>query len=150
MKIRLCNRCNKKLSNNPASEPRCKRCGCVEFRLGTEQDLLVNDLWSYFAAEDFEVEYCFHRRRKWRLDVAFPAPHVMVAVEIDGRGRHNRAKGQREDMEKRNCAVAMSWRVLTYPAASVRTDKRRALIVDQIRSVVHSSPDDFDEVLTTV
>lgn len=69
---------------------------------------------------DLTREFVFHEERKWRFDFAFPS--VKLAVEVDGRGRHQRVDGVRRDCEKGNEAVLLGWRVLRFPA----TDKRKA------------------------
>lgn len=78
--------------------------------------------------------YQFHPERKWAFDLSWPP--VKLAVEIDGRGRHQRAQGERRDMQKQNAAVEMGWTVLRYGAASVKTAKRRARIVEQVKRVL--------------
>ena len=65
-------------------------------------------------------EHRFHPVRRWRWDFALPA--IKLAVEIDGRGRHQTVQGVRNDCAKANAAVALGWRVLRFPA----TDKARA------------------------
>jgi very-short-patch-repair endonuclease len=69
---------------------------------------------------DTEREYHFHPTRKWRFDFAWPSQ--LVAVEIDGRGRHQTVAGVRADCEKHNEAARLGWRVLRFPA----TDKSHA------------------------
>ena len=69
---------------------------------------------------DLVREHRFHPTRKWRWDFAFPSQKL--AIEIDGRGRHQTITGARSDCEKQNEAVRMGWRVLRFPA----TDKARA------------------------
>lgn len=69
---------------------------------------------------DLTPQYKFHPERRWTFDFAFPS--VKLAVEVDGRGRHQRVAGARNDAEKRNTAVLMGWRVLVFPA----TDKNKA------------------------
>jgi very-short-patch-repair endonuclease len=69
---------------------------------------------------DLVREYRFHPLRRWRFDVAFP--RAKLAVEIDGRGRHQTVTGVRSDCEKANTATLMGWRVLRFPA----TDKAKA------------------------
>jgi very-short-patch-repair endonuclease len=69
------------------------------------------------CGEAAEREYRFHPTRKWRFDFAWPA--YKVAVEIDGRGRHQTVDGVRKDCEKHNEAVILGWAVLRFPA----TDK---------------------------
>lgn len=69
---------------------------------------------------DLVGQYKFHPTRKWALDFAFPSQRL--AIEIDGRGRHQTVVGARGDSEKRNTAVCMGWRVLVFQAV----DKARA------------------------
>lgn len=70
----------------------------------------------------------------YRFDFAWPA--IKLAVEVNGRGRHQTEKGEREDNQKINLATELGWRVLIYPARSVTVAKRRARIVDQVRRVI--------------
>ena len=66
-------------------------------------------------------EFKFHPDRKWRFDFAFPAQ--MLAIEIEGRGRHQSFGGFVKDAEKYNTAVKMGWRVLRYtPQMVMRGD----------------------------
>lgn len=69
---------------------------------------------------DMVREYQFHPTRRWRFD--FASPSLMVAVEIEGRGRHQTVAGVRSDCDKYNTAAAMGWRVFRFPA----TDHPRA------------------------
>lgn len=69
---------------------------------------------------DLTREYRFHPERRWRFDVAFPSQRL--AIEFDGRGRHQTVVGARGDSEKRNAAVCMGWRVLVFQAV----DKAKA------------------------
>lgn len=69
---------------------------------------------------DLTREHRFHPERMWRFDFAFPS--VKLAVEIDGRGRHQSIAGVRADCEKGNEAIRLGWRVLHFPA----TDKMKA------------------------
>lgn len=68
-----------------------------------------------------ESEFLFHPSRKWRFDFAI-AP-FKVAVELDGRGRHQTVDGVRRDLEKHRAALLRGWRVLRFPS----TDKAQAL-----------------------
>jgi len=81
-------------------------------------------------------EYRFHPRRRWRFDYAWP--EYMVAIEIEGGawtyGRHNRAKGFINDMEKYNEAVLLGWRVLRYTPKQIREGKW----VDNLEKLVYS------------
>lgn len=69
---------------------------------------------------DLTREYRFHPDRRWRFDFAFPSQRL--AIEVDGRGRHQSVVGVRNDCEKLNEATRMGWRVLRFPAA----DKKKA------------------------
>lgn len=63
-------------------------------------------------------EHRFHDTRRWRFDFAFP--EARVAVEIEGRGRHQTFAGFRADTEKYNTALLLGWRVLRFPASDWR------------------------------
>jgi very-short-patch-repair endonuclease len=63
-------------------------------------------------------EHVFHPTRKWRFDFAFPS--VKLAIEVDGRGRHQTVTGARADHEKQNAAIALGWKVMRFAA----TDKK--------------------------
>jgi very-short-patch-repair endonuclease len=69
-------------------------------------------------AEVMVREHLFHSRRGWRFDFAWPT--IKLAVELDGRGRHQTVKGTRDDCEKHNAAVLLGWRVLRYPATDIK------------------------------
>lgn len=98
----------------------------------TAEDLLFEDLKA--AGFDPEREHFFIDSRDWRLDFAWS--EIKLAIEVQGAGRHNQLAGQRGDMEKINAAIELGWRVLYYPAASVKTLKRRERIVEQIKRVI--------------
>jgi very-short-patch-repair endonuclease len=72
-------------------------------------------------------EYRFHPVRRWRFDFAFPS--VRLAVEVDGRGRHQTAKGVSADCEKMNEALRMGWRVLRFPAGEKRKAAEWAALI---------------------
>lgn len=97
-----------------------------------------------------ETEYSFHPRRRWRFDLCYPDPAILLAIEIEGSGRHGTDKGQRSDCEKYNAALESGWRLLRYPASSISVKMRRERIVEQIGRVLHRvhSPEDSGEVLT--
>jgi very-short-patch-repair endonuclease len=68
-----------------------------------------------------EREYVFHPTRKWRFDFAWP--DIKLAVEIEGRGRHQSFGGFEKDAEKYNAAAKLGWRVMRYtPAMVMRAD----------------------------
>ncbi len=66
------------------------------------------------AGYEFEAEYQFHPKRKWRFDFAFPAE--MVAIEVQGglhtAGRHTRGNALEHEYEKLCEAAILGWRVL--------------------------------------
>lgn len=97
-------------------------------------DLLFADL----CAEQIEPrrEYAFHSEHNWRFDFAYPLDCVRVAVEIEGRGRHQTPAGFAADCQKYNAALASGWRVLRYPYSYVTNHKRRARIVEQVKRVL--------------
>ena len=70
----------------------------------------------------WEREYKFHPRRRWRFDFAWP--EHLVAVEIEGGifnyGRHNRPLGYQNDCEKYNAATVRGWRVLRFTEGMLR------------------------------
>lgn len=69
----------------------------------------------------WESEYRFHPVRRWRFDFAFPPGKL--AIEVDGgiwtAGRHSGGKGQIDDFEKFNNAVAFGWQVLHFTPQQV-------------------------------
>ena len=75
-------------------------------------------------------EHVFHPTRGWRFDFAWP--ELKLAVELDGRGRHQTVKGTRGDCEKLNAAVILGWRVLRYPATDIAN-------VDEWVSEIHAA-----------
>ena len=62
-------------------------------------------------------EFTFHATRKWQFDFAFPDQYI--AVEIEGRGRHQSFGGFDMDCEKYNAATLLGWRVFRYTPAMV-------------------------------
>ena len=59
-------------------------------------------------------EVLFHPSRRWRFDFAWP--EIMLAVEVDGMGRHNTVAGMANDDEKINEAQIRGWMVLRFNA----------------------------------
>ena len=70
-------------------------------------------------------EYRFSSTRKWRFDIAFET--ARVAVEVEGRGRHQTYVGFRNDAEKYNAAALDGWTVLRYPAGDYKPSASRKL-----------------------
>lgn len=84
-------------------------------------------------------EYQFLEDRKWRLDFAFPS--LLIAVEIEGRGRHQTIAGVRADCDKYNRAAELGWRIFRFPATDIKHrnewgESNLDLFVDQVASVV--------------
>ena len=64
---------------------------------------------------EWETEYKFHPKRRWRIDFAWPEQRV--ALEVQGgihmaKSGHNTAAGITRDCEKANEAVVTGWKVL--------------------------------------
>lgn len=70
-----------------------------------------------------EREYVFHEGRKWRFDFAWPT--IRLAVEIEGRGRHQNVVGFRKDAHKYNTAARAGWLVLRFPATDLKPSESR-------------------------
>lgn len=70
-------------------------------------------------------EFEFSTDRLWRFDFAWP--DRKIAIEIEGgisdrrRGRHIRAIGYQEDLDKYNAAAAAGWRVFRFSTRDVQT-----------------------------
>jgi hypothetical protein len=77
-----------------------------------------------------ETEVSFHRKRKWRFDLAYP--DILLAIEVEGGtwsgGRHVRGKGYEEDARKYNEAALAGWTVLRFTTDMVRTGEALTLI----------------------
>lgn len=75
-------------------------------------------------------EFQFHPIRKWRFDYAIPSRKV--ALEVEGGawtgGRHTRAQGFINDMEKYNTAALMGWRVLRVTPEQLLTGSTLSLL----------------------
>ena len=77
------------------------------------------------AGNVVEEEVRFHRKRKWRLDVTLPKADLVwtygtssfgfsspIALEIEGRGRHQSFYGYSKDIEKYNEVTLAGYRLL--------------------------------------
>jgi hypothetical protein len=77
-----------------------------------------------------EREHKFHPRRRWRLDLSYPA--LKVAFEVEGgvwsEGRHTRGSGFIGDCEKYNEATLLGWRVYRIPADWVKDGSALRLV----------------------
>ena len=83
---------------------------------------------------NFEQEYQFHPKRKWRADFHLIGKKILVEVEggIWSGGRHTRGKGYIGDMEKYNAAVMMGYQVIRFSTEQVKS----GLAVQQIEKMV--------------
>ena len=70
-----------------------------------------------FPGSDLTRQYRFHPIRRWAFDFAFPS--ARLAIEIDGRGRHQTVTGVRSDCEKGNTAILFGWAVLHLPTSDL-------------------------------
>lgn len=82
-----------------------------------------------------ERELCFHDKRRWRFDFAWP--QHLLAVEVDGgtmsQGRHTRGRGYEADCIKLNTATLLGWRVLRVTGAMVRDGRALATLEEALR-----------------
>lgn len=83
---------------------------------------------------EFEQEFKFHPKRKWRADFHIVGKKILVEVEggIWSGGRHTRGKGYIGDMEKYNSATIMGFQVLRFSTEQVKS----GLAVQQIEKMV--------------
>jgi hypothetical protein len=83
-------------------------------------------------------EFMFHRKRKWRFDLAWP--ELLIAVEIEGGiwsgGRHVRGEGYEADCEKYNEAQLAGWMVLRFTPRMIKKDKAGGVIETAIRKAI--------------
>lgn len=71
-----------------------------------------------FSGSDLEREFKFHQSRMFRFDFAWPS--LKIAIEVQGRGRHQTVTGVRSDCEKLTLAALGGWAVLYFPATDAR------------------------------
>src|SRR5690606_14166815 len=72
---------------------------------------------------EFEQEFEFHPKRKWRADFHLVGKKILVEVEgaIWSGGRHTRGKGYLGDMEKYNAATMMGFQVIRFSTDQVKS-----------------------------
>lgn len=67
---------------------------------------------------DYEKEFRFSKKRKFRFD--FAVPKFKIAIEYEGlasaKSRHTTISGYSKDCEKYNLATMEGWRILRYTA----------------------------------
>lgn len=88
--------------------------------------------------KNFEGEYRFHPKRKWRFDYADVAHKIAVEIEggIWSGGRHTRGSGYAKDVEKYNEATKLGWRILRYTSK-----KDMATFIDDYTVLINQEKD---------
>ncbi|MFN4366895.1 MAG: hypothetical protein ACK4GA_04670 [Acinetobacter sp.] len=83
---------------------------------------------------EFEQEFEFHPKRKWRADFHLVGKKILVEVEggIWSGGRHTRGKGYIGDIEKYNAATMMGYQVIRFSTDQVKS----GLAIQQIEKMV--------------
>ncbi len=80
-------------------------------------------------------EFLFHKRRKWRFDLAWP--DLLIAVEVEGgiwtNGRHVRGEGYEGDCEKYNEAQLAGWMVLRFTPGMIKKGHASDVILKALR-----------------
>lgn len=93
------------------------------------------DAFTRFGLPTPEREFRFHRKRRWRLDWAWPL--AKVALEVEGgvwtKGRHTRPKGFLKDIEKYNAAAALGWRVIRCTPSQLASGEIMATLKEALR-----------------
>jgi hypothetical protein len=83
----------------------------------------AQELWRFVdvlkrAGNTVEEEVKFHPDRKWRIDLVITGPHHgpqsldPIALEIEGRGRHQSFYGYAADLEKYNWVTIQGYRLI--------------------------------------
>lgn len=82
----------------------------------------------------FEQEFRFHPKRKWKADFHLIGRKILIEVEggIWSGGRHTRGKGYIGDMEKYNSATMMGYQVIRFSTEQVKTGSA----IEQIEKMV--------------
>lgn len=83
---------------------------------------------------EFEQEFEFHPKRKWRADFHLVGKKILVEVEgaIWSGGRHTRGKGYIGDMEKYNAATMMGFQVIRFSTDQVKSGHAIQQIVKMV------------------
>lgn len=83
---------------------------------------------------EFEQEFEFHPKRKWRADFHLVGKKILVEVEgaIWSGGRHTRGKGYLGDMEKYNAATMMGFQVIRFSTDQVKSGHAIQQIVKMV------------------
>lgn len=100
-----------------------------EQRAARLRDALFADLQAAGLAP-WEPEYKFAlqtHKRKWAFDLAWPAPEARIALEIEGRGSHQRGR-YLSDMQKYNTAAVLGWLLMRVTYDMIEDGDALALI----------------------
>lgn len=83
---------------------------------------------------NFEQEFRFHPKRKWKADFHLIGKKILIEVEggIWSGGRHTRGKGYIGDMEKYNSATMMGYQVIRFSTEQVKSGSA----IEQIEKMV--------------
>ena len=92
--------------------------------------------------------YRFDEKRLWKFDFAWPSQFKIVpdvkggtrrkvplriALEIEGRGRHQTASGYARDCEKYNAAQIQGWIVIRVPTSALSNDEWLVDVFDALK-----------------
>lgn len=79
-----------------------------------------------YSGLEYEREFKFHEKRKWRTD--FVLSHFKIAIECEGGiwrgGRHTRGSGFVKDVEKYNELSALGYRLLRFTPSDLKNPDR--------------------------
>ena len=95
-------------------------------------------LWLKTEGIEFQREYCFQPKRKWRFDFAWPEQKVAVELEGvtgEGGGRHQRIGGFIADCKKYESALMRGWRVYRVPGPWIATKSRHVWRAEVMRNL---------------
>lgn len=77
---------------------------------------MIEKIFESFGLPKPVLEYRFHPKRRWRIDICYP--DLKLAIEQEGGvfsfGRHTRPIGFAKDMEKYNALTELGWHLLRY------------------------------------
>ena len=105
-------------SRSPAPSGKVGKTTTLSRKLNAEEAFLNAWKAGPLGKHCWRREYRFCPFRRWRLDFAFSG-NIKLAVEIEGRGRHQTIKGFRDDAEKYNYAASRGWKVFRFPATDI-------------------------------
>lgn len=107
-----------------------------------KQAILIT-MQTMFGEDMVVIEHRFHSVRRWRFDYAIPK--IKLAVEYHGNAAfvgkfgssgHGSIKGQTNDCEKINSAIALGWLVLQFTALHFRHSDRFKHNLTDVRTTI--------------